>query len=358
VTRHIAPFVVLSLVAGVGILTPPGAAHAQKKPAAAKKPPAPGSGKAGGPVVLGTKQLPGDFGQVGTTYTIGARSPLNFTLRSAEYSAAPLNVGNETIVPNAEQKLLVLRYTVHNPQPRETGYSWTGLTFTAVDANDTNHEAVSRISREGDPKMLDISLKPAQKVDVYTAILVPAQGVIPKLIVQREAGAPVIRYDLRGKARPLPAPYADPADPSGATARKEVPVAAGAYHPLGLYDVKLESAAYVPGAVGSVTPGDGKRLLSAVFSIRNRSTGPKTYSWTTLGSWVKDGDGEKTEMKSTVLKATRDESATGDLKPGEEARLRLLYELPSSVTAKTLYLYEGSDTNRVLALELPAATAP
>ena len=68
-------------------------AHAQaKKKPAAKKPAAkkPAPKKAGGPVVLGTTQLPGEFGKLGTTYTIGKRNPINFTLKSADYSVIPI----------------------------------------------------------------------------------------------------------------------------------------------------------------------------------------------------------------------------------------------------------------------------
>ena len=51
--------------------------------------------------------------------------------------------------------------------------------------------------------------------------MVPAAGVVPKLIVEREQGAPVIRYDLRGKVKALPQPFADPSDTTGATARED-----------------------------------------------------------------------------------------------------------------------------------------
>ena len=53
--------------------------HAQKKkpPTKAKKPLArkAATAKPGGPIVLGTTQLPGDFGKFGQTYTIGKSSP-------------------------------------------------------------------------------------------------------------------------------------------------------------------------------------------------------------------------------------------------------------------------------------------
>ena len=345
----------LSLVAG-----PTGGAPAQaqgKKPAAKK--PAAAAKKPGGPVVLGTTQLPGDFGQLGTTYTIGKSEPTNFTLRSAEYSVVPLTLGNNTWVPKADQKLLVLRYTVHNPMPREQSYDWSRLRFTAVDSKDTNHEFIQAVGRDGTNEILSLRLKPAQKIDVYAAILVPAEGVVPKLIVEREKGAPVIRYDLRGKVKPLPAPIADEADETGATARKEVPAQAGAFYPLGVYDARLDEVAYTSDTLAKRAPGEGKRFLTAVFTIKNRAGRNERYVWSDFLPDLRDADGEKVPYTQALLKASRDEIAHGELAPGEEARVRFFFPLPAEVAGKTLRLAEGKQidarTARVFAFDLGSA---
>jgi hypothetical protein len=52
--------------------------ESRRRRSAAPAPP-PRRKKPTGPVVLGTTQLPGDFGQLGTTYTIGKAEPINFT---------------------------------------------------------------------------------------------------------------------------------------------------------------------------------------------------------------------------------------------------------------------------------------
>ncbi|PNA17263.1 hypothetical protein C1X78_26055, partial [Pseudomonas sp. MPR-R1B] len=71
------------------------------------------------PIVLGTQQLPGEFGKFGTTYTIGKQNPLNFTLVSATYRAdrfigADFTGNRFAWVPDASQKLLVIEYSVQN----------------------------------------------------------------------------------------------------------------------------------------------------------------------------------------------------------------------------------------------------
>lgn len=63
-----------------------------------------------------------------------------------------------------------------------------------MDKKDVNHEYIQAVTREGTTEPVSVSLKPAQKLPVQAAILVPAEGVVPKLIVQREEGAPVVRY--------------------------------------------------------------------------------------------------------------------------------------------------------------------
>jgi hypothetical protein len=348
----------------VGILLSTTAAHAQsggKKPAPAKpKTVVQKPAKPTGPVVLGTTQLPGDFGKLGTTYTIGKSHPINFTLKSAEYSIEPLTIGQNTWVPRATEKRLVLHYTVHNPMPTEHRYYWADIQFTAVDAKDTNHQFIQAVTREGEREPLSIDLKPAQKIDVTASIIVPAEGVVPKLIVERERSAPVIRYDLRDKVTPLAAGFADPADTTGATALKEVAAQAGTFYPMGDFDTRLDEVAYVNGPLIKREPGEGKRYLTAIFTIKNRTNSPKRYAWSDFLPDLRDADGEKSPNPQAILKASRDESTYGDLAAGEEARIRFFFPLPTNVAGKTLRLAEGKEidarTARVYAFDLTAAT--
>lgn len=335
--------------------TPTAALAQTKKPAL--KPPvkvAPSNG----PVVLGTNQLPGDFGQFGQTYTIGKHSPLNFTLVSAEYMVGRYSAGSETIVPSEGQKLLVLHYTVHNPTPEPQDFDWGSIHFTVVDRKDVNHENKSLVVRDGTTETVSVTLKPAQKLNVQTVIVVPADGVIPKLIVQRDSESAVVRYDLRGKVKPLPAPFADTEDTAGATVRKLVPAQVGTFYPLGAYDVRLDSVTYTTTPVGdgegAETPGEGKRYAIINVTVRNAATAEYDYQWGTFAPELKDADGEKYPYNNQVLKATRNESASGTLKPGEEIRLRYYYTISTEATAKTFSLAGsvGSDPTHTLVFDV------
>ncbi|GGO26400.1 hypothetical protein [Deinococcus humi] len=291
------------------------------------------------PVVQGTQQLDGQNARVGQTFTLGKGSPLNFTLRSAEYSAGRVVIGGEVYYPKADEKLLILHYTVQNPQKGAARYYWADLKFTAVDAQDRNHEFIQAVAREGTTDKLEINLKPAQKVDVMTAIVVPAAGPVPKLIVQRESGTPVLRYDLRTQARGLPAPFADQ---SGTTALAQVPAAKGKFVTLKWYDVRLDDAKFTTETLGGQAPGAGKRYLTATFTLKNNLGRDTTFSWSDLKPTLKDADGERVEYNQTMLKASRDEKAGGALPKGEEARVRFFFELPSNVAGDSVLLTDES----------------
>lgn len=310
-------------------------------------------GQAAQTQVAGTTQLAGGEGEFGKTYTLGKTSPLNFTLRSAEYTVSRVTVGTSVYAPEASEKLLVLHYTVQNPNQRDIGVSWDSFKFTVVDAKDVNHVFDNYVAREGTTENYDVRLKPAQKVDLVAAWAVPASGVIPKLIVERERSAPVLRYDLRGKVKSLPAPFADPSDPTGATALEVVPAKAGTYYPMQKFDMRLESVSYSSEPMNKQAPAEGKQYLIATLSIKN-ACGPTAreanFNYDSFKFELKDADGEKQEFDGYLIKAARDERADGKLKPGEEYRFRIYFELPQEVKGQTLYAAEGE--SRVYAFDL------
>ena len=302
------------------------------------------TGQAAQTEVAGTTQLAGGEGEFGKTYTLGKNNPLNFTLKSAEYTVSRVTVGTNIYTPKADEKLLVLHYPVQNPTQREQNVDWASFRFTAVDAKDVNQVFDNYVAREGSSEMYNARLKPAQKIDLIAAWTVPAAGVIPKLIVERESGAPVLRYDLRGRVKPLTAPFADPGDSSGATALQEVPAAPGTYYPLKLFDMKLEAVSFTTDPIDKRAPAQGKRYLVATISIKN-ATGPTAreanYNYGTFKFDLKDADGEKVHFDDYLMKATRDEHAEGRLKPGEEYKFRVYFEMPQDLTGQTLYALEG-----------------
>jgi hypothetical protein len=301
---------------------------------------APGKTPPDRPAVKGTTQLAGDNGQIGITYTIGKSTPLNITLTDGEYTVCRVNQGDMPIAPLADEKLLVLRYTLQNPNKTVTECDWGSLNFTAVDGSNDNHDAAGVLHAETGQR-LSIVLKPAQKVSAMAIFRVPARGEVPKLIVERASGEPVLRYDLRGKVKPLPAPFSAPEDPTGATARTaDVPAEMGQSYPLMQFDAKLVSAGYAAGPFGEHEPAEGNRFLVAVFTIKNQGRAKVEYDWGTFRATLRAADGEKTDARC-LLKSARNELANAGLDPGEESSMRVVFELPKEMAAKSVSFAEG-----------------
>ncbi|HEY0073365.1 MAG TPA: DUF4352 domain-containing protein [Abditibacteriaceae bacterium] len=290
--------------------------------------------------IKGAVQMAGDNGQLGVTYTIGDNGPLNFTLNSAEYRASRVIMGEATIAPTAEQKLLVLNVTLHNPNKDLTALDWGTLRLTAVDPNDQNHEYETYVAKPGTNETLSVELKPAQEIDVFYVIRVPIKGVIPKLIVTPQNGGKVLRYDLRKVVKGLPAPFADTTEPSGANGLAEIKAEAGTFYPLEGFDIKLVSTAYHEGKLGEYEPDEDKRYLIATVTIKNAGAIETAYDNGTFTAALIAEDDEKSDSQN-FLKPVRNEGATGNLKPGQEYTGRFFFMLPKDVKAKTLTVAEN-----------------
>ncbi|BCM93379.1 hypothetical protein IAD21_05270 [Abditibacteriota bacterium] len=348
----LAPFAFLPLMAIEWAGTSALAAPVKTKPAVAPKQPKLIR------EVLGTEQLQGYEGAFGETFTLGKDTPINFTMKSAEYTVGRANIGDAAHWPKGDEKLLVLHFSIQNPLKKPLNFSAGYLIFKAIDANGVTRDYVGDIAREVTGESLRIALNPGQKVEAYTAIRVAAYGEVPKLIVQNwyERQAPIVRYDLRGKVTKLTAPFGDASDASGATAPRLVPAKAGGFYPVtDLFDARLDAVAYTTDPINSAVVSKGKRYCTAIFTLKNKGLKASRISYSYFRADLKDADGEKTDYNTSMLKASRDEEANAELQPGEEARVRFYWSLPEKVEAKTILMQYGYDRqSRTYAFEVPA----
>jgi hypothetical protein len=301
--------------------------------------------------VAGTAQLVGGAGELGKTYSIGTRSPLNFTLKSAEFSVKRLDIGSSRFEPEVSEKLLILRFTVQNPQKNDLEFSTFNLRFTAVDSKDVNASpepyGSAYIAREGEFVPLKVRLKPAQKIDAYAVLTVSSAGVIPKLIVQSSGSndqAPVVRYDLTKKVKPLPAPYNDASDPSGATALASINAKPGVFVPMRFSSVRLDSAAFVD-SFERAAP-DGKRWLVANLTMKHDTVAGSAElelgdcSFAVLFT-ASDGETDSQQRCGLSLyKGAREERVRTRMAPGSEVAFRMVFAVPPDVSGKSLAITE------------------
>jgi len=291
----------------------------------------------------GTDQMPGVWGELGKEYTIGGTSPMNFSLNTAEFTVAQVRIGKEVFFPLASEKFLVLHFTIHNPQKTAQQATWNTFNFTAIDASDNSCEYSKKVAQEKDSTSLNLKLKPAQRIDTYTYVRVPAEGVVPKLIVQRGSNNPVVRFDLKDKVKPLVAPFADTSDTTGSTALTEVPSQFETYYPLGFNDLKVMSVAYTDQPVLKEKPAAGYRFMVVTVSIKNMDVKERKVGRTTFKPKLVAEDGEELKWKEALVHATRAEALIDvTAKPGQEMQARFYFLVRTDTPAKTLSLQEGS----------------
>jgi hypothetical protein len=293
------------------------------------------------PYTQGTVQQVGGVGLIGKSYTIGREKPLNFALRGAEFQIARVVIGNEIYAPKNNEKLLLLRATVQNPQKVEANLSNYQLKFTAVDAKDVNHPYGNYVAREGSTDELNIYLKPAQKIDVVIPIIVPASGTVPKLIVaSEESAAPVLRYDLSKSIKGLPTPYAAPKDPYSAP--PSVAAQLGTYYPAKEFDFKLEGVAYSTEALESETLEANERYLMATFVARNPiNNDQKRYLLGLINDLefsAADADNNVTKELGEAYKVGRSERIKDypQLVYNAESKFRIGFKVPKDLKLKSI----------------------
>lgn len=338
----------MSMLLALSLLLPgvilAGSVSAQKKKPEPKKPPVSRPTK-------GTTELAGDNGKFNTAYSIGKSGAVNITMTGAEFTVSRVSIGEVTFAPKANEKILLLKYTLQNPNPTETQYDWSTLRFTGVSQDNVNREYVGAVGKQLTNEAVSIGLKPAQKIDLFTVVVVPAKGTVPKLIVEHTNGGPILRYDLNGLIKGLIAPFADPADKTGVTALTQVPAIPNTYLPLGNFDAKFVSGAFESGPLGDATADEGKRFFIATVTFKNLAPITLGYDSSVVVGKLETADGEIVDL-SGMLKTKLNEAAIGELATKAEYTVRYYFTLPVAAKVKTFRLTEGE--SHTLAVDVSA----
>ncbi len=307
-------------------------------------------------------QLAGDKGVFGTVYSIRKDNPLYFRLKSAEYTTQQVVIGDELYVPKADEKLLVLHFTIQNPQKTEQFVRWDSLKWNAVDSDNNNHEEQNDWGNDDTPDhpRVEMNLQPAQTKNVITALVVPAKGSTPKLMVlPGENNGPILRYMLypdptapsQNKPGTLAAPVADPKDTNGYTALQTVKGAVGTAYPYNDFDVTVEKFEYTTDKVGDYEPEEGGRLLLVTALIKNEWPREEFLRWDSFAPTLATENGDSMDYKD-MYSASAPRSFQQNVKPLGEARVRMIFSVPKDMTPGTLTLKE--DESRTYEFPVPA----
>jgi hypothetical protein len=152
-----------------------------------------------------------------------------------------------------------------------------------------------------------------------------------------------LRYDIRGKVASLPDPIADPQDPSKATALEKVPAQMGIYYPMRELHAKIDSAEFTMEPFRDRAPGKGLRYLVIRGTVKNNLIVKRSMSWGTFTPKLIDTDGGEIHWSSDTYFASRDDSISAEIEPGNELRFRWVYEVPDKVQPQSLEAKQTSD---------------
>ncbi len=293
------------------------------------------------------------LGPFGGEQTLGASSPLQFTLNSAEYTVATVRTGNSVVFPLAEEKLLVVHFTLRNPLSEQTWVSWPTVAFTAVDAMGMNREYCEDILNEQTGESVDASLLPNQTIDAYTVITMPARGPALTLLVRAADGAP-LEFSLANAVTPLGPPLADPADTTGVTALSEVPAQMGLTYSLGNFAVTVDKAEYTGDAIQGQPPQEGTRFLVFTLRLKNQTPADQPLSWGSFGFSLRGPQGDEIPWNEYLLAPERDEAIEIMAAPGKETTVRVYFEVPAGMQPQALFVRQGQQ-GRAFLVEVPAA---
>ena len=293
----------------------------------------------------GTPQMAGDNGALNQVYSLSKATPTYFRLVSAEFTASQVVIGNKLYAPTEDEKLLLLHFTVQNPDKvRELLARNDCLRITAYDDKNIGYLAEKGWGDDANKQWVAMNLKPAQTVTCYACVRVPAKGPIVKLMIQPRADndGPVLRYMFTDQIKPLGPPFADPNDATGATALSTVPAAVGTAYPFTSFTITLEGLECSTDAMGTVKPPPGGSFLIAKLLVQNTAPLDSNLRYDFLRPVLATADGQQPFRYRGLVSATSSTAIAQMLKPGTEAHVRLWFDLPAGQQPAKLTLQEGA----------------
>ena len=124
-----------------------------------------------------------DILPIGTTAHLGVKDSVNFTPRSAEYTILPEEVDGKLIVPNATQKLVVVRVNLQYPEEGRIDLRPSDVHVTASDLAGKKYEGKLQLYSQSGKPMTSAVMRSGQQVDAICVMLIPALTLIKQLDV-------------------------------------------------------------------------------------------------------------------------------------------------------------------------------
>lgn len=292
--------------------------------------------------------MPGNSGKLGITYQLGnVGDELHFTLDSAEVALRCKTV-EDNILAMHPDKLLILNYTVQNPNKRELSFDYGSFKFTCVSPDDENRDSDSYAYHAERRTHFSVSLKPAQKVKAFVAFKVHGTGPITKLIVARGYNRPILRFDLKDKVKTMTSIFA----PDGMNVLQTVPAPFAKPFDFGAFDLNVETVEAAPGAVGQYQPAEGQTIFVATVSFTNMLNRPHRLGWGTFQPKLMDENGDNIEWCSDMLTITGNQTIDEQIECDQVKRGKIVFRGVKGQKPKKLKLF-CNELQRTVNIDLP-----
>lgn len=284
---------------------------------------------------------PSGKGEWGKTYRMRQYQPLHFTLNSANYSVEPVTIGGKCFTVNGDEKLLVLHFKVKNPGKTKCTARYDMLPIAAIDGAKVSRPQRQAWGVEETGELAAFDLEPNQEVSLFNVIAVPAKGEPVTILVKsnRDNDGPELPYDVAGHVPALPAPFADPSDPTGATALQEIAAKRGAAYPCCFFSIKVEDMGFVTTQLGETRLAEGERYFVCGLRAKNMTPDEHLLRHDMLQPVLVTEARERMTYKG-MLHEDNDRPVAQPLRPGEEMPVRLYFVVPKGAAPAELMIQE------------------
>lgn len=124
-----------------------------------------------------------DILPIGIMAHLGVKDSINFTPRSAEYTILPEEVDGKLIVPNATQKLVVVKVNLQYPEEGRIELRPADVHVTASDLAGKKYDGQLQLYSPSGKTVTSAVLRSGQQVDAICVVLIPALTLIKQLDV-------------------------------------------------------------------------------------------------------------------------------------------------------------------------------
>jgi hypothetical protein len=289
-------------------------------------------------------QMPGDNGKVGVPYVLGPKGQeFVFTLEKAEFASRAF-IYDSAVFAQENQRVLIVTFAVQNPGKADRFFQGNAFKFTVVSPDDKNYTPSGYVYHPETLETISTQLKPAQKIRAFFAVAIHPKGVVNKLIVQPASG-PVLRYDLRGKVKPMTDVFASE---NGIDTLDVGKAKVGPPFGLGYFDFAMEKLEESAAESGGFKPGDGNKLFIATMTVKNVSKTKPTFAQNYLVSKLVDENGEEMRLLGMAKMSGPEPPAHQNFDLGQQLRFRLVFEGPSAAKPVNLKLTDIHSRRSVL----------